>query len=58
MADARKYNRVKQHEPLRVPQHWNTEDRAFVIQLNQTLDDLYGKIGRLEQRVKTLEESE
>lgn len=58
MADTRKYHRVKQHEPLRVPQHWNTEDRAFVIQLNQTLDDLYGQIGRLEQRVKTLEESE
>lgn len=32
---------IKQHEPLRVPQGWNGQDRAFVIQLERVLTDLY-----------------
>ena len=58
MSEARRPRPVKQREPLRVPQHWNAEDRSFVIQLNSQLDEIYNKIGKLEQRVKTLEESE
>ena len=58
MSETRRIMTVKQREPLRVPQHWNAEDRAFVIQLNGQLDEIYAKIGKLEQRVKVLEESE
>ena len=58
MSEARKARPVKQREPLRVPQHWNAEDRSFVIQLNGQLDEIFAKLGKLEQRVKTLEESE
>ena len=58
MSETRKTRIVKQHEPLRVPPHWNTEDRAFVIQLNGQLDEVFATLGRLEKRIKALEESE
>ena len=32
---------IPQHEPLRVPTGWNSESRAFVIQLERILDDIY-----------------
>ena len=38
---------VRQHEVLRVPQKWTEQDRAFVIQLERILDDLYMKFGRI-----------
>lgn len=45
MSNTRKVRIVRQHEPLRVPQHWNAEDRAFVIQLNGQLDEVFAKLG-------------
>lgn len=33
--------RVRQHEPLRVPEHWRSQDRAFAIQLERIIDDIY-----------------
>ena len=38
--------RVK-HEPLRVPDGWKGQDRAFVIQLERQLDDIYNRLGKL-----------
>ena len=38
--------RVK-HEPLRVPENWKGQDRAFVIQLERTMEDLYNRLGRI-----------
>jgi len=32
---------IPQHEPLRVPTGWNSESRAFVIQLERIHDDIY-----------------
>ena len=58
MSETRRARIVKQHEPLRVPAHWNAEDRAFVIQLNGQLDEIFATLGRLEKRIKALEESE
>lgn len=58
MSEARKARLVKQREPLRVPQHWNAEDRAFVIQLNTQLDSISADIGRLEKQIKSLLEGE
>lgn len=52
MANPRKYHKVKQHEPLRVPQHWNTEDRSFVIQLNGQLDEIYAKLGQQNEPIE------
>ena len=46
---------VKQHEPLRIPDKWHTSDRAFAIQLNRILDEVYALIGNLEQNVKHLQ---
>lgn len=46
---------VLQHEPLRVPQKWDGEARALVIQLERVLDEAYARIGDLTQRVKALE---
>lgn len=61
--------RVKR-EPLRVPEKWQGQDRAFVIQLERLMDDIYIRLGKmleaetemkkaiadLEERVSALEE--
>ena len=38
---------IRGHEPLRVPSKWTGEDRAFVIQLERILDDIYSRFGRI-----------
>ena len=38
---------VRGREPLRVPSRWTGEDRAFVIQLERVLDDIYSRFGRI-----------
>ena len=48
---------VLQHEPLRVPQKWDGEVRALVIQLERVLDEAYARIGDLTRRVKALEDA-
>ena len=48
---------VLQHEPLRVPQKWDGEARALVIQLERVLDEAYARIGDLTRRVKALEDA-
>ena len=52
MSGTRKPNNVRQREPLRVPTLWNAEDRAFVIQLNGQLDDIYSRIGKNEKALQ------
>ena len=54
MSDARRIKFVKQREPLRVPQHWNSEDRSFAIQLNGQLDEIYAKLGKIQQSAETI----
>ena len=46
------YSTIQGHEPLRVPQGWKQQERAFVVQLEEILDDIYRRFGRL--RVKDL----
>ena len=36
--------KVKKKPPLRIPSGWKDQARAFVIQLQQTLDDIYSKL--------------
>ena len=42
-----KYNTIKQHEQLRVPDGWKDKDKALVIQLERVFDDIYKRFGRL-----------
>lgn len=51
----RKPHTVYQHEPLITPIRWTGDERQFAIRLGLLLDELYRKIGTLEQRVKELE---
>lgn len=39
---------VQQHQPIRVPNGWNENDKTLVIQLEEVLDDIYRHFGRLE----------
>lgn len=42
-----KYSTQQQHEPLRVPSNWGREEKRFVAQLEELLDDLYRRFNRL-----------
>ena len=48
----------RQHEPLRVPEGWRDQERSLVMQIDRIVDEIYALLGRLEEKVKELEESE
>ena len=52
MSERRKYSTVWQRQPLRVPDAWNEDERRFVMQLEEVLDDIYRRFGRI--RLKDL----
>lgn len=39
---------MRQYAPLTTPSHWDGEEKRFVRQLCDTLDDIYKRYGRLE----------
>lgn len=41
------YSTQQQHEPLRIPSNWGTQEKRFVAQLEEILDDLYKRFNRL-----------
>ena len=41
------YTTFQQHDPLRVPKGWGQQERALVVQLDEILDDIYRRFGRL-----------
>lgn len=43
-------------EKLRIPEHWKTQDRQFVIQLERVLDDVYSQIKSIDKRLAALEQ--
>ena len=45
MAD--KYSTIQQHQPLRIPTGWNASEKALIVQLEEILDDIYRRFGRL-----------
>ena len=49
---------VRQHEPLRIPDHWRGQDRVFVIQINRLLDEIYAQLGMLEKKIADLQPEE
>ena len=46
-------NQARQHTPLRVPQGWNGQDRALVIQLERLFDEIYAISSNLEDTMVT-----
>lgn len=44
---AEDYSTIQQHQPLRVPAKWDKQEKAFVVQLEEVLDDIYRRFGRL-----------
>ena len=50
-----KYITYQQHEPLRVPDGWNTQEKKLLNQLEEILDDIYRRFGRI--RLKDMEPS-
>ena len=47
MAERRKYSTVWQRQPLKVPDKWGEDERRFVMELEQVLDD----IGRTDEEL-------
>ena len=45
MAD--KYSTIQQHQPLRVPNGWGKQERMLIVQLDEILDDIYKRFGRI-----------
>ena len=45
MAD--KYSTIQQHQPLRVPDMFDRQGRALIVQLDEIFDDIYRRFGRL-----------
>lgn len=41
------YSTIQQHQPLRVPQGWGTQEKALIVQLDEIFDDLYKRFNRL-----------
>lgn len=42
-----KYSTIKQYEPLRMPSGWGAQEKKFIYQLENILDDVYKRFGRL-----------
>lgn len=41
------YSTIQQHQPLRTPSSFDAQGKAFVAQLEEVLDDIYRRFGRL-----------
>lgn len=50
-----KYSTIQQRQPLRTPSGWSAEEKRLIIQLEDVLDDIYRRFGRL--ALKDLDES-
>lgn len=44
-------NNVYQYEQPRCPDNWNESERRFYARLIQVLDDIYGKYGRIDEKM-------
>ena len=38
---------IQQHQPLRTPEGWNRQEKMLLVQLDEILDDIYRRFGRL-----------
>jgi hypothetical protein len=44
---AEDYSTIQQHQPLRTPAGWDKQEKALIVQLDETFDDIYRRFGRL-----------
>ena len=42
-----RYTTIQQHEPLRIPSNWGSQEKRLIAQLEETFDDIYRRFGRL-----------
>ena len=47
---------VIQHQPLRVPKSFGPQEKAFVAQLEELLDDIYRRFAIHDKKIKDLTE--
>lgn len=47
-----------QYEPLIAPPEWKDDEKRLVIRLTETLDLLFDRLGRMEQRIRDLEKAQ
>lgn len=47
MSENEKYSTIQQHQPLRIPASFDKQGRALILQLDEILDDIYRRFGRL-----------
>ena len=47
MAD---YSSIQQHQPIRCPTNWGKQERVMLAQLEEILDDIYKRFGRLRMK--------
>ena len=53
----RAYNTSRQHEPLRTPDGWTGQNKMLVAQMEEMLDDIYRRLGKLKDADKTMDGS-
>jgi len=53
----RTYNTSRQHEPLRTPDGWTGQNKMLVAQMEEMLDDIYRRLGKLKDADKTIDGS-
>jgi len=46
-------SKIRQHQPLRVPNGWTGQDRALVIQLEQLLNQIYAIMDQIDGKADT-----
>ena len=49
-------NMIPQHEPLRIPVKWDANERAFVLQIERILEDIYRNLSLLKRKIDSLEQ--
>ena len=54
----KKTQSIRQYEPLVTPEGWKDGERRFVIRLSQLLDQLFDHQGRMENRLRALEDKQ
>ena len=58
MSETRKRVPTYQHQPLLPPREWQGQKAALIRQIDRMFDDLYQKVGQMNERLKKIEEGE
>lgn len=47
---ANSYSIIKGHEPIRIPDGWDVQEKKVILQLEEIFDDIYRRFGRLDMK--------